>query len=68
MPVGVGKEIDRLIRAGAIRPAIGEVLPLERGADAFRLLAERKAVGKVILRWRDPPPKILCNLGRSGTS
>jgi hypothetical protein len=25
-------------------------LPLERGADAFRLLAERKAVGKVILR------------------
>ena len=50
MPVGVGKEIDRLIRAGAIRPVIGEVLPLERGAEAFRLLAERKAVGKVILR------------------
>jgi NADPH2:quinone reductase len=50
MPVGIGKEIDRLIRAGAIRPVIGEVLPLERGAEAFRLLAERKAVGKVILK------------------
>jgi NADPH2:quinone reductase len=50
LPVGIGKEIDRLIRAGAIRPVIGDVLPLERGADAFRLLADRKAVGKVILR------------------
>jgi NADPH2:quinone reductase len=50
MPVGIGREIDRLIRTGAIRPVIGDVLPLERGADAFRLLAERKAVGKVILR------------------
>jgi len=50
MPVGVGREIDRLIHAGAIRPVIGDVLPLERGADAFRLLAERKAVGKVILK------------------
>jgi len=50
MPVGVGKEIDRLIHAGAIRPVIGDVLPLERGADAFRLLADRKAVGKVVLQ------------------
>ena len=46
----VGKEIDRLIHAGAIRPVVGDVLPLERGAEAFRLLADRKAVGKVVLR------------------
>jgi NADPH2:quinone reductase len=46
----VGKEIGRLIESGAIRPVVGEVLPLERGADAFRLLADRKAVGKVVLR------------------
>lgn len=50
MPVGVGKEIDRLIHSGAIRPVVGQVMPLERGAEAFRLLAERKAVGKVILQ------------------
>jgi NADPH2:quinone reductase len=50
MAVGVGREIERLIDAGAVRPVIGDVLPLERGADAFRLLADRKAVGKVILQ------------------
>jgi NADPH2:quinone reductase len=50
LPVGIGKEIDRLISTGAIRPVIGQTLPLERGAEAFRLLAERKAVGKVILQ------------------
>jgi NADPH:quinone reductase len=50
LPVGIGKEIDRLIHAGAIRPVVGQTLPLEQGAEAFRLLADRKAVGKVILR------------------
>jgi NADPH:quinone reductase-like Zn-dependent oxidoreductase len=49
MPVEVAKEIDRLIRTGAIRPVVGQVVPLEHGADAFRLIADRKAVGKVIL-------------------
>ena len=47
---GWASELERLIEAGAIRPVIGDVLPLERGADAFRLLADRKAVGKVILQ------------------
>jgi NADPH:quinone reductase len=50
LPVEVGREIDRLIHSGAIRPVIGQVVPLERGAEAFRLLADRKAVGKVILK------------------
>jgi NADPH2:quinone reductase len=50
LPEQVGREILRLIESGAIRPVVGEVLPLERGADAFRLLAERRAMGKVILR------------------
>jgi NADPH2:quinone reductase len=50
LPVRVGVEIERLIEAGAVRPVVGDVLPLERGGAAFRLLADRKAVGKVVLR------------------
>jgi NADPH2:quinone reductase len=50
LPLRIGERLGRLIEAGAIRPVIGQTLPLERGADAFRLLADRKAVGKVILR------------------
>jgi NADPH2:quinone reductase len=50
LPVRLGKRLGELIDAGAIRPVVGQCLPLERGADAFRLIAERRAVGKVILR------------------
>jgi NADPH2:quinone reductase len=50
LPVRLGKHLGQLIDAGAIRPVVGQCLPLERGADAFRLLADRKAVAKVILR------------------
>ena len=35
---------------GYLRPVVGHVLPLERGADAYRLLLEGKNFGKVVLR------------------
>jgi NADPH:quinone reductase len=35
---------------GHLRPVIGDVLPIERAADAYRLLLERKNVGKVVLQ------------------
>ena len=35
---------------GHLRPVIGEMLPMERAQDAYRLLAEGKNFGKVVLR------------------
>ena len=37
-------------RQGRIRPHVSETLPLERAADAIRLLTERKSIGKVVLQ------------------
>jgi NADPH:quinone reductase-like Zn-dependent oxidoreductase len=37
------------VAAGKINPVVHEVLPLERAADAHRLLEERRAFGKVVL-------------------
>lgn len=36
-------------RAGRIRPHVATTLPLERAAEAIRLLAERRSVGKVVV-------------------
>jgi NADPH2:quinone reductase len=44
-------ELAALVRAG-MRPLLAEVLPLHRAPDALGLLADRKAVGKVVLRVR----------------
>jgi NADPH:quinone reductase len=35
---------------GHLRPVIGDVLPIERAGDAYRLLLERKNFGKVVLK------------------
>lgn len=37
---------------GHLRPVIGQVLPLERAAEAYRLLSDRKNFGKVVLQIR----------------
>lgn len=34
---------------GNLRPLVGTVLPMEKAADAYRLLLERKNIGKVVL-------------------
>ncbi len=36
-------------RAGLLDPAIGHRFPLESGADAIRVLGERRAMGKVVI-------------------
>ena len=46
-------ELFALLEAGKIAPRIGTVLPLERGGDAIALLADRKAMGKVVVRIGD---------------
>ena len=44
------QELARMIEAGNITPRYSVALPFDRFADAFRLLAERRALGKVVLR------------------
>ena len=39
----------QLIRSGALRPPIGQVLPLAEAAEAHRLLANRATIGKLLL-------------------
>lgn len=43
----------RLYEEGRLQPTAGAVLPLERAAEAYGLLKDRKAVGKVILTMSD---------------
>ncbi|MDH3215622.1 MAG: zinc-binding dehydrogenase [Candidatus Krumholzibacteria bacterium] len=43
----------KLIFAGKMKPAIGQVFDLERTADAHRLMEARKVVGKVVIRLGD---------------
>ena len=42
-------DILNLVAAGALRPHISHVLPLERYADGMRLLQTRAAIGRVVL-------------------
>lgn len=44
------REIWPLIAAGRVKPIVHTVLPLERAADAHRLLESGQVVGKVVLR------------------
>ena len=43
------KELSGWTAQGHLHPVIGHVLPMERAAEAYRLLSERKNFGKVIL-------------------
>ena len=43
------RELVALWEQGAVRPVVGATFPLERAADAHRLIEERQHVGKVVL-------------------
>jgi NADPH2:quinone reductase len=45
----IGRAIAELIAAGAVWPLVGGRFPLERAADALRLIDARAAVGKIVL-------------------
>ena len=53
LPHRIHAELLVMIRDGTVKPPVGSVLPFEQGADAYRLLDERRAVGKVVLRVRE---------------
>ena len=41
--------LQQLVLAGKVNPLVGSVHPFEHGADALREIAERRAVGKVVI-------------------
>jgi NADPH2:quinone reductase len=49
-------ELMRLNTVGAVRPHVMMELPLERFADGLRLVAARKAVGKIVLTIEEDVP------------
>jgi NADPH:quinone reductase len=48
----IAAEPDRLIEAGFVRPIVGAHFPMERAAEALKLLESRGATGKVVLDVR----------------
>lgn len=46
------KQLSEWTEQGHLRPVIGRVLPLEQAQEAYRLLAEGKNFGKVVLKIR----------------
>ncbi|MGZ8632529.1 MAG: NADPH:quinone oxidoreductase family protein [Solirubrobacteraceae bacterium] len=48
-----GAELHRLADAGFVRPIVGERFPLERAAEALKVIDERRATGKVVLELGD---------------
>ena len=47
------RELLAMVEAGFVDPLVGAELPLERAADAVRLIGDRQAVGKVVLTVRE---------------
>jgi NADPH2:quinone reductase len=45
----IGAAIEQMVMAGHVRPVVGARFPLEAAADAFAVIEERRASGKVIL-------------------
>jgi len=43
----------RWVAEGKLQPAVGHTLPLQQAGEAMRLLVERKAFGKVVLKVRE---------------
>src|SRR3954462_2692533 len=50
--VEIGAEIEGLVESGHVRPVVGARFPLERAAEALKLIDERGATGKVVLDVR----------------
>jgi NADPH:quinone reductase len=46
----VWKQLSAWTAQGYLRPVIGQVLPMEQAADAYRLLSEGKNFGKIVLK------------------
>jgi NADPH:quinone reductase len=45
----IADELARMVDEGVVRPIVGARFPLAQGADAMKLIDDRKATGKVVL-------------------
>jgi NADPH:quinone reductase len=45
----IADELARLVAGGIVQPIVGAHFPLAQGADAMKLIDERRATGKVVL-------------------
>ncbi len=45
----IGAAVNSMVDDGFVSPIVGERFPMERAADALKLLDERRATGKVVL-------------------
>jgi NADPH2:quinone reductase len=45
----IAAALGGMIAKGVVRPIVGASFPLERGADAMKLIDERRATGKIVL-------------------
>lgn len=52
LALAIHEALVAMIDQGFIRPPVGAVMSLDQGQDAYRLLDEREAVGKVVIRVR----------------
>ena len=43
------EDVARMAADGLVRPMVSQVLPLEEAMDAYRLIAERRSFGRVVL-------------------
>ena len=50
---GTHEQLLTMAAAGFVDPLVGAELPLERAADAVRLIGDRQAIGKVVLTVRE---------------
>lgn len=44
------KQLSQWIDAGSLKPEIGHALPMDKAADAYRLLSDRANYGKVVIK------------------
>jgi len=49
-PADFRAHVAKALAAEGIRPLIGQVVPLDRAADAHAAIEQRRAVGKTLLR------------------
>ena len=48
----IGAAVNRMVDEGVVRPIVGERFPLERAAEALKVIDERRATGKIVLDVR----------------
>ena len=48
----IGREVNRLVDDGFVRPLIGQRFPLDQAAEALKVIDRRQALGKIVLDVR----------------